>query len=295
MFETETLLKILNIENANQAIVLVLNLGLLALVVIFLLMSIMRFRESKVYLRNQRELTRGLDTGKKLNALQKQKDEFSSISTHELNTPLALIRGNLSMLVEFLSARNDTKKELEIAQKSLDGADRLYAVVSALLNSSKTKIESDDEKTNVWQILEQVVLEFKSKTKGKIVLHPAKKIPLSLAKISPQDLREIVLRIVDNAVKFGEDKQIDIEIEETEATLNIIVKDQGHGIPADKKNMIFEKFYQGDSQWTRKAQGVGLGLFIAKKLADSNNAEISVKSAPGKGAEFTVMVPKAST
>lgn len=293
MFNSQSLLAVFNIENLNQAIVLVLNLGLLSLVAILVLLSFMRFKESRVYLKNQRELTRGLDTGKKLLELQKQKDEFSSIATHELNTPLAVLSGNLSMLKEMLEKKNDTANA-ELANKSLIGANRMISVVSALLNSSRAKTEAKNECVDPWPILKEIATKFKDTTKSKINLNSPIKIPPALIKVQPEDFREIFERLIDNAIKYGQEKPIEINIVEEKSAVKISVKDLGVGIPKDKLNMVFEKFYQGDSTWTRKAQGVGLGLYIAKKLADSNNAELSVDSEINKGSTFSVMFQKAS-
>ena len=106
-----------------------------------------------------------------------------------------------------------------------------------------------------------------------------------------EKLRQIVLNLLDNAVKFTERGEIKIAASQQNGSLKLVVSDTGIGIPKEDLNKIFEEFHRGDSSSTKKYRGTGLGLAIVKKFVNLLGGEVAVESEVGKGSVFTVTLP----
>ena len=106
-----------------------------------------------------------------------------------------------------------------------------------------------------------------------------------------EKLRQIILNLLDNAVKYTAQGEIKIAASQQNGSLKLVVSDTGIGIPREELNKIFEEFQRGDSSSTKNFRGTGLGLAIARKFVNLLGGEISVESEVGKGSVFTVTLP----
>ena len=106
-----------------------------------------------------------------------------------------------------------------------------------------------------------------------------------------EKLRQIVLNLLDNAVKFTERGEIKIAASQQNGSLKLVVSDTGIGIEQKELKKIFEEFHRGDSSSTKKYRGTGLGLAIVKKFVNLLGGEVTVESEVGKGSVFTVTLP----
>ena len=106
-----------------------------------------------------------------------------------------------------------------------------------------------------------------------------------------EKLRQIILNLLDNAVKFTERGEIKISASQQNGSLKLVVSDTGIGIEKEDLNKIFEEFHRGDSSSTKKYRGTGLGLAIVKKFVNLLGGEVAVESEVGKGSVFTVTLP----
>ena len=106
-----------------------------------------------------------------------------------------------------------------------------------------------------------------------------------------EKLRQIILNLLDNAVKFTERGEIKISASQTNGSLKLVVSDTGIGIAKEGLNEIFNEFHQGNLSSTKKYQGTGLGLAIVKRLVSLLGGEVVVESEVGRGSVFTVMLP----
>jgi signal transduction histidine kinase len=106
-----------------------------------------------------------------------------------------------------------------------------------------------------------------------------------------EKLRQIVLNLLDNAVKFTDRGEIQIAASQQNGSLRLVVSDTGIGIPKEELYQIFEEFYRGDSSSTKNFRGTGLGLAIVKQFANLLGGEVGVESEVGKGSVFTVTLP----
>jgi signal transduction histidine kinase len=231
-----------------------------------------------------------------LKVLDKAKDDFLSMASHELNTPIAAIEGYLSMILdegigEKLGAT--TKKYLERVYSS---AKRLAGLVSDLLDVSRIesgRIHIIYSEGQIEDTIEQAIAEIKpevDKFKLMLTFHkPKVKMPKTWYDL-PR-ITEVVINIVGNAAKYTpESGKIDIFVEKEDDNILVSVKDNGKGIPEDKKSKVFDKFTQADIL-KDEVKGTGLGLFIVKNFIEMHKGKAWFDSTVGKGTTFYFTLP----
>ena len=225
-----------------------------------------------------------------------QKEEFSSMMTHELNTPLVPIKGYCEMLKDrdtFGPLNND---QIDFISKIESNATLLERLISDLLDVQKL-----DMKKMSFLITEFSLDEFmdelnennkhfmKNKNIDFTVTNP-KKLILNTDK---QRLRQVLDNLIRNSVDFVPSKtgKISVEAKIKEKNIVFAVHDNGPGIPKDKQSNIFKKFYQIDTSATRKHGGTGLGLVICKGITEGLRGKIWLESEFGKGTSFFICLP----
>lgn len=223
-------------------------------------------------------------------SLEAQK-RFAADASHELRTPLAAIQAEIEVAL-----RNNeiTKKEaVELLRSNLEEVAKLKALSDGLLRlASEEGKQTHRQAVSLKAVAGQAVARI-----DKIALNKDIKIDTALeealAKGDEQSLVDLVAILLDNAVKYsphGSTVQVKSYVKDKNA--HISVTDHGKGIKAQELPKIFERFYRTDSSRSRESSGgYGLGLAIAKKIADMHGGAIEVKSAPGKGSSFTVLLP----
>jgi len=226
------------------------------------------------------------------------KDEFLSMITHELKTPLVPIQGYVDMLLgEHLGSLNEKQKDrLKIIKTS---SEALLRIISDLLDAQKLelgKLVVKKEKQNIKDTIDVAVQSLQPRaTENNIIIkqHLDKKILVS------HD-RERITQVLTNLLKNALDVVnldtgvIEVFVEDSDKEIKISVKDNGPGIPVEKQKDLFKKFYQVDTSLTREVGGSGLGLAICKGLVEEHGGTISAESTPGVGTTFSFILPKDS-
>ncbi|GEM_PF-1774205 len=230
------------------------------------------------------------------------KSAFLANMSHEIRTPLNGVIGMLSLLD---STRLDREQRhyVKVAHSS---AEALLFLLNDILDISKIeagKLEFDQVDFNLSMVLEDFSQSFflAAQKKGlRFFMDISEKIPICL-KGDPGRLRQILLNLTGNALKFTEEGWIRLEaelVEETneEVKIKFSISDTGLGIPSDKIGSLFQKFSQVDASISRKFGGTGLGLAISKKLAQMMGGDIGVHSQEGVGSTFwfTIKLKKGS-
>jgi PAS domain S-box-containing protein len=221
------------------------------------------------------------------------KSTFVSIVSHELKTPVALIKGYAETL-----RREDADWDRETMQDSLDviaeEADHLTHLIDSLLEASRIqagglKLEPTD--VNLARLAEKVVDGFRTQTSSHTFeLDFPADFPPSWG--DPERLREVLSNLVSNAVKYspeGGTVWVGGRMDQTGAT--VYVADQGIGIPAEEQDRIFERFYRVESGLHRSTEGTGLGLYLVKAIVEAHGGRVWVESAPGRGSIFMFTLP----
>lgn len=227
-----------------------------------------------------------------LSHIETLRNDFVANVSHEFKTPIAAIEG-YAMLLQ--NHKLPSEKHDHYVDKILENSRRLTNLSGNVLMLSKLENQEtvlDNKEFRLDEQLRKAVLLLESKWAEKNI-----EFDMELSKQiyygSEQLLYQVWINVLDNAIKHSpQGGIIQISIQETENAMTVYITDQGEGMTEEIQKHIFEKFYQGDS--SRKAEGNGLGLALVKRIVDLCKGEISVESAPGKGATFAIWLPKKS-
>jgi len=224
-------------------------------------------------------------------AQQSQSRFFANIS-HEFRTPLTLIFGPASDIEEN-STDVEAKKNAGLIKRN---ADRLYNLVNQLLDLSKFeagKMKLSTTEQNIIPLIRGLVLSFTSLAERKnIALNLKTNKEILKAYIDKEKLEKIINNLLSNAFKFTpEGGEIIFYVGQRDNNVEIKVSDTGTGIPKERIDKIFNRFYQVDGSHTREREGTGIGLSLTKELVEIHRGKIILESKEGAGTTFTVLLP----
>jgi signal transduction histidine kinase len=234
------------------------------------------------------------DKGRQLEGASRHKSQFLANVNHELRTPVSAIIGYARLVLRETEGQI-SQLQRENLQDLLNNAERLLAQIDSLLDFSKIeagKMEFHMEPVRVDEIIDgaaSTIEPILNNDSVRLIREIAPDIPV--LNTDREKLRQIILNLLDNAVKFTERGEIKISASEQNGSLKLVVSDTGIGIEKEDLNQIFEEFHRGDLSSTKKYRGTGLGLAITKKFVNLLGGNIDVESEVGKGSSFTVMLP----
>ena len=230
----------------------------------------------------------------RLDASFNQVRQFSADASHELQTPLTILKGELEVALR--SPR--TREEYQDTLKSiLEEVDRIAHLVDSLLLLQRAEVGAlrmDRRPVDLAEIVEEAFWRLK-------VVSDARKQDLRMEIAEPivitgdlERLRRLLLNLVDNAIKYTEPGgRIAISLRREADRACIEVSDTGAGIPGDEMDQIFQPFYRSPGARDLSERGAGLGLSIVRSIARAHGGEIEVSSEPGRGSAFKVLLPLA--
>jgi len=232
---------------------------------------------------------------KKLKKLDEAKTEFLSITSHQLRTPLSSIKGYLSMIIDGDFGKF-TKHQNEALGRVYSEVERLIRLVQVFLNvsrieSGRLKIANID--FDMQKLIDDVIESLKqsAKNKGLKLIYKHGKEPL-MYKGDPDKIKDVVVNLVDNAIKYTQKGKIWVESYLKDEKLVVEVHDTGIGIESSYASNLFEKFSRAKGIAQIDASGTGLGLFIVKKIIEGHHGSIRAESeGKGKGTTFIFELP----
>ncbi len=225
------------------------------------------------------------------------KSTFTSIISHELKTPVALIKGYAQTL-----ARPDAQWDSETARQSLEiieeEADRLESLINNLLDVSRIQaggLRLDLADVNLNKLVRKVADAYRTQTERHTI---EVDIPVALPAIwaDQERVRQVLTNLMSNAIKYSPDGGV-IRVGGWSDSVEgwpravLYVADQGVGIPPEELPYVFDRFYRVDSSLRRSTAGAGLGLFLSKAIVDAHGGAIWARSERGKGTTFFVALP----
>lgn len=240
------------------------------------------------------------EANRHLQVLDQAKSEFVSIASHQLRTPMTGIMGYLSMLVDGDFGRIEPK-HLEIMKTLLDESQRMIRLINLFLNVSKIeagKFIITRKDAHLEDLIEREVKELgKVADDKKLKLTYAKgKKPLPTLCIDVDKIQDVLLNLVDNAIKYTAKGAVMITAEPKDGGAMVHVKDSGIGIKKEAIGELFNKFVRAQGIAQIHPDGSGLGLFIAKSIVEGHGGRIWVESeGEGKGSTFSFWLPAGAT
>ncbi|MDB5164007.1 MAG: putative sensor protein [Candidatus Saccharibacteria bacterium] len=247
-------------------------------------------------------------------AEEQRRAEFISTASHEMRTPVAAIEGYLALALNDRVSHIDSKAR-EYLDKAHASTQHLGKLFQDLLTSARAedgRLSNHPVAVEMSAFLEQLIdgLRFTAEKKG---LHlefligsntatvdatdASKAVvkPLYYVHVDPDRMREVVVNLFDNAVKYTESGKVSIGLTGDSEVVQLRITDTGTGIPTEDISHLFQKFYRVDSSATRTIGGTGLGLFIARKIIELYHGKIWVESQLQKGSTFFINLPRLST
>lgn len=229
------------------------------------------------------------------NEFERMKLDFVSMAEHVLRTPITVIRGYLSRLL-----REETLRKLDATEEAhlnsaLMGTSELLELIEDLLNITEIRrgeLKIERAGINIENVVSKIVGEFRMVAAEKgievIFIPPIQRIPMVNADISK--LKIVIQNLLDNALKYTKEGKIEVILKELEGFVQVEVVDTGRGIPQDHLDKIFTKFYRVKKALEME-YGMGLGLYISKKIIEAHGGKVWVHSEEGKGSTFGFTLP----
>jgi signal transduction histidine kinase len=230
-------------------------------------------------------------------AVNKSKDEFIALASHQLRTPATGVKQYVGMLLEGYAGQltDEQKLLLESAYRSNE---RQLHIVNDILRVAQVdlnKVTMYQQPTELGQLLDDILaeqqVEFSSRQQQLLYDKPDRPIQ---AKLDTDHFRMAIGNIISNAAKYTPDgKKITVKLGATGATVFVAISDQGVGISTADQAKLFQKFSRIDNPLSVQAGGSGLGLYLANKIIEQHGGTISVDSQLQHGTTFTITVPTA--
>lgn len=224
------------------------------------------------------------------------KTEFLSIASHQLRTPLSVIKWALSAILKSNEEKNLTGPQQQMLQEAKNSADSVIDLVGNLLNLSRIeqgRLEMHPSLTELLPIIQQVVRDVMPiAAKKQVQVAESHSVEGALAEVDPLLFKEVVQNLVDNAVSYNREKGlVKVTLRAKNKGFVVDVADTGYGIMPEDMQNLFTKFYRGANARTIRPNGSGIGLYFIKKIVQLHGGKISVESEPDRGTVFSVYFP----
>lgn len=224
---------------------------------------------------------------------EQRKDDFLSIASHELKTPLTIIKASIQLL-DRMKNEHFTGTHLKLINQSAKSVETMVTLIDDLLNMSRMnedQLQLEQKKFNLYKMLTRSCDHIRMEGKYEIVVRGDEELEIYA---DENRIDQVVINFVNNAVKYAsQSKQIDIDIDidTSEDEVKVSVKDRGNGIDSDILPHLFDRYYRADHSG-KSYSGLGLGLYICAEIIKKHNGKIGAESKIGEGSTFWFTIPK---
>jgi signal transduction histidine kinase len=230
-----------------------------------------------------------------LRRLDKAKDEFVSMASHQLRTPLTSVKGYISMVLEG-DAGKVSESQRQLLDQAFNSSERMVRLIDDFLNVSRIqngKFIIDKHPIDLSKIVTQELDSLQSNAlahKTKFIYSAPKDFPI--INLDEGKIRQVIMNFADNALYYSNDNssvEITLAVEDENAILK--VKDSGIGVPRDEQEELFTKFYRASNARRQRPDGTGVGLYLAKRIITAHGGKMIFESVQDKGSTFGFSVP----
>lgn len=231
-----------------------------------------------------------------LRHIDEVKDEFISMASHQLRTPLTSIKGYLSMVLEG-DMGNVTPQQETVLKEAFNSSERMVRLISDFLNVSRLqtgKFLVEYHPTDLGSVVEQETNSLRLIAEAHniklIVKVPKKSLPT--IELDEAKVRQVIMNFIDNAIYYSRpETTITVSLEQIDDELAFVVADTGIGVPVEEQAKLFHKFFRATNARKQRPDGTGVGLFLAKKVITAHGGKMIFSSTEGKGSKFGFRIP----
>jgi signal transduction histidine kinase len=233
----------------------------------------------------------------KLKALDETKDDFISMASHQLRTPLTSVKGYLSMVLDG-DAGTVTPTQRKMLSQAFISSQRMVYMIADLLNVSRLKTGKfiiEFSPINLADIVQEEVNQLVETAQSReVALDYVKPSNFPITMLDETKIRQVIMNFMDNAIYYTPaGGNIKISLNDEHGSISFRVTDSGIGVPRDEQHHLFTKFYRASNAQKARPDGTGLGLFMAKKVVATQGGSILFESQEGKGSTFGFIFSKA--
>lgn len=230
-----------------------------------------------------------------LQKLDIAKDEFISMASHQLRTPLTSIKGYISMIMEG-DVGKVSPEQKHLLREAFIGSERMVRLIGDFLNVSRLqtgKFVIEKRPVDLAKLVARELegLEPNAAARGlKFIYKRPKNVPL--LDLDENKIQQVIMNFADNAIYYSkENASITVALKSTKDWVEFTVKDTGIGVPAAQQGELFSKFFRATNARQQRPDGTGVGLFLAKKVIDAHYGEVIFSSKENKGSTFGFRLP----
>jgi signal transduction histidine kinase len=230
-----------------------------------------------------------------LHRLDKAKDDFISMASHQLRTPLTSVKGYISMVREG-DAGKITKSQDQLLGEAFASSERMVHLINDFLNVSRLqtgKFLIDKRPVNLAKIIEQELDSLVTNAQSRHLVFtykPPKDFPI--LNLDEDKMRQVIMNFSDNAIYYStEGTKIKVKLAVQGKDAILTVTDTGIGVPRAEQSQLFNKFYRASNARKQRPDGTGVGLYLAKKVIDAHGGKVVFESVEGKGSTFGFRLP----
>ncbi len=231
----------------------------------------------------------------KLKEVDEMKDNFISMASHELRTPVTALRGFAQLAASNFQKGNvkDLGHDLGIIDKSADGIANLVNDMLDVSRIEQKRMAVDLKPVDITAVTAEVLTQLNAQAlEKKLVLNYQKTTPLIIL-ADEQKLKQVLVNIIGNSIKYTPLGSVSVSHETSGDKIKTLVSDTGMGIPAEELPKLFEKFHRVQNDQTKNIRGTGLGLWITKQIIEIMNGKLLVESIQNKGTTMIITFPLA--
>jgi heavy metal sensor kinase len=221
-----------------------------------------------------------------------QMRQFSADASHELQTPLTILKGEMEVALRLQRSPEEYQRVLKSGLEEIDRINHLVEGLLLLARADAGVLRLDYQPVELNKLLQEICEQMKIVAEEhSINLHLSLREPVSV-RADREHLRRLLLNLVDNAIKYTPaGGKVTLSFHADNDWVSLMISDTGIGLSKNELQRIFSRFHRATETRSRNEKGVGLGLSIARSIVEAHGGRINVESTPGQGSTFTIQLP----